>query len=140
MNYLTLILHWTYNGSHFCRGLVYLVCPCKQKFRAMSRSLLQLYCRYIVQIYFPHVFLRSVVVITTAQLHSSKSELRFCTGSNPAGGVTEIHDGEFLWQWFWLAIRLNAFCQWTIPQKQFVIIIIISFHYAWNQLQILNAK
>ena len=37
-----------------------------------------------------------VVVITTAQLHSTKSELRFCTGSNPACGMLEIHDGEDL--------------------------------------------
>ena len=37
-----------------------------------------------------------VVVITTAQLHSSKPELRFCTGSNPARGVSEIRDGEDL--------------------------------------------
>ena len=36
------------------------------------------------------------VVITTAQLHSSKPELRFCTGSNPARGVSEIRDGEDL--------------------------------------------
>ena len=37
---------------------------------------------------------RGVVVITTAQLHSTKSELRFCAGSNPARGVSEICDGE----------------------------------------------
>ena len=37
-----------------------------------------------------------VVVITTAQLHSTKPELRFCAGSNPARGVSEIHDGEDL--------------------------------------------
>ena len=37
-----------------------------------------------------------VVVITTAQLHSTKSELRFCAGSNPARGVSEIRDGEDL--------------------------------------------
>ena len=37
-----------------------------------------------------------VVVITTAQLHSTKSELRFCTGSNPARSMSEIHDGEDL--------------------------------------------
>ena len=37
---------------------------------------------------------RGVVVITTAQLHSTKPELRFCTGSNPACGVSEIRDGE----------------------------------------------
>ena len=39
---------------------------------------------------------RGVVVITTAQLHSSKPEHRFCTGSNPARGVSEIRDGEDL--------------------------------------------
>ena len=39
---------------------------------------------------------RGVVVITTAQIHSSKPELRFCAGSNPARGVSEIRDGEDL--------------------------------------------
>ena len=39
---------------------------------------------------------RGVVVITTAQLHSTKPELRFCTGSNPACSVLEIRDGEDL--------------------------------------------
>ena len=39
---------------------------------------------------------RGVVVITTAQLHSTKPELRFCAGSNPARGVSEICDGEDL--------------------------------------------
>ena len=39
-----------------------------------------------------------VVVITTAQLHSTKPELRFCTDSNPACGVSEIWDGKNLWQ------------------------------------------
>ena len=39
---------------------------------------------------------RGVVVITTTQLHSTKSELRFCAGSNPARSVSEIHDGEDL--------------------------------------------
>ena len=37
---------------------------------------------------------RGIVVITTAQLHSTKPELRFCAGSNPACGVWEICDGE----------------------------------------------
>ena len=36
-------------------------------------------------------------------------ELRFCAGSNPARGVPEIYDGENLWQWSRLEIRLNAF-------------------------------
>ena len=39
---------------------------------------------------------RGVVVITAAQLHSTKPELRFCAGSNPARGVSEIRDGEDL--------------------------------------------
>ena len=37
-----------------------------------------------------------LVVITTAQLHSTKPELRFCAGSKPARGVSEIRDGEDL--------------------------------------------
>ena len=39
---------------------------------------------------------RGVVLITTAQLHSTERELRFCAGSKPALGVSEIHDGEDL--------------------------------------------
>ena len=39
---------------------------------------------------------RGVVVITTAQLHSTKLELRFCAGSNPARGVSGTRDGEDL--------------------------------------------
>ena len=38
---------------------------------------------------------RRVVVITTAQLHLTKPELRFCAGSNPAC-VSEIRNGENL--------------------------------------------
>ena len=39
---------------------------------------------------------RGVAVITTAQLHSTKPELKFCAGSIPARGASEIHDGEDL--------------------------------------------
>ena len=39
---------------------------------------------------------RGVVVVTTAQLHSIKPELRFCADSNPARGMSEIRDGEGL--------------------------------------------
>ena len=39
---------------------------------------------------------RGVMVIIIAQLHSTKSELRFCAGSNPARGVLETRDGEDL--------------------------------------------
>ena len=37
-----------------------------------------------------------VVVITTAQLHSTKPKLRFCAGSKPAHAMSEIRDGEDL--------------------------------------------
>ena len=43
-----------------------------------------------------HVGLRGVVVFTTAKLHSTTLEVRFCTGSNPADGVSEVRDGENL--------------------------------------------
>ena len=36
----------------------------------------------------------SVVVITTAQLNSTKPEFRFCAGSNPTRGASEICNGE----------------------------------------------
>ena len=62
-------------------------------------------------VYTPHNLWFSLVVITTAQLHSTKPELRFCASSNPARGVSEIRDGQDLWQ------RLNAFRRSTIPQN-----------------------
>ena len=37
---------------------------------------------------------RGVVVIDTAELHSTNPELRLCAGSNPARDVSEICDGE----------------------------------------------
>ena len=64
---------------------------------------------------------RGIAVIITAQLHPTKPELRFCAGSNPARGVSEIRDSEDLWRWSRLEIRLSAFCRSTIPQKQFII-------------------
>ena len=48
---------------------------------------------------------RGVVVITTAQLYSTKPELRSCAGSNPARSVSEMRDGENLWQWSRLEMR-----------------------------------
>ena len=62
---------------------------------------------------------RGAVVISTAQLHSTKLELRFCICSNPGCSVWEIRDGEDLRQWSRLEIRLNAFRWSTIPQKYF---------------------
>ena len=57
------------------------------------------------------------MVITTVHLHSAKPELRFCASSNPAHGVSEICNGENLWQWSWLEIRLNTFHWSTITQE-----------------------
>ena len=62
-----------------------------------------------------------LVVITTAQRLSIQPELKFCTGSNPACGVSEICEGENLQQWPRPEIRLKAFGRLTIPQKQFII-------------------
>ena len=39
---------------------------------------------------------RGAAVITTTQLHSKKSKLRFCKGSNPIRGMSEIYDDENL--------------------------------------------
>ena len=50
-------------------------------------------------------------------------QLSLNSDSNPARGVSEIRDGQDLWQWSWLEIRLKAFRRSTIPQKQFIIII-----------------
>ena len=74
-----------------------------------------------------HNFLwrRGVMVINTAQLHSTWPKLRFCAGSNPARSVSEIRNGEDLWQSSRLEIRLNTFRRSIIPQKQFIIVIII---------------
>ena len=57
--------------------------------------------------------------ITVAQLHSIKPEVRFCAGSNPTYSMSEICNGENLWQWSRLEIRLNAPLRSTISQKQF---------------------
>ena len=64
---------------------------------------------------------RGVVAITTAQLHSIKSEFRFCAGANPIRGLSEVCDGEDLWQGSRLEINLHAFRWSTIPQNQFII-------------------
>ena len=47
-----------------------------------------------IPINFRVLWLRDVVVITTAQLHLTKPELRFCPDLNPACGVSDIRDGE----------------------------------------------
>ena len=62
----------------------------------------QLFCKnlYVYVLILLHLICTrwrcGVVVITTAQLHSTKSDLRLCAGSNLARGVSEIRDGEDL--------------------------------------------
>ena len=52
----------------------------------------------ICQFYLVYVVMwwRGVVVITTAQLHPTQPELRFCADSNPVCSLSEIHNGEDL--------------------------------------------
>ena len=78
-----------------------------------------------------------VLVITTAQLHSTKPELRFCTGSNPTPGVSEIRDEEDLWQWFHLEMTLNFLRRSEIIHQTIlqVPIFCVFFHeslFEWN--------
>ena len=60
-------------------------------------------------------------LITTAQLHSTKPELRFYADSNPARGVPEIRDGEDPWQWSRLEVRLSS-VNHTTKTKQFTLV------------------
>ena len=77
---------------------------------------------------------RDVVVITAAQFHSTKPELKFCAGSNPPHAVPgnlvcmyllcmSLLLMLFLWQWSWLEIGLSDIRRSVIPQNQFIIII-----------------
>ena len=64
-----------------------------------------------------HVLCCGLVVISTAQLHSTKPELWFCADSVPAFVVLENCDCKNLWQWSQWEIRLNALCRSTIPEN-----------------------
>ena len=68
------------------------------------------------------------MVVAIAHLHTTKTELKLCAGSNRGRGVLDFDDGEDLWQWSRsrLEIRLSAYRRLTIPQKQLIIFIIIS--------------
>ena len=61
-------------------------------------------------------------VVFSLSLHLNKPELRFCPGLNPARGVSEISDGEDLWQWSRLEKGLHVFRRSTIPQNKFIIL------------------
>lgn len=57
------------------------------------------------------------MVVTTAQFHLIKPELRVCAGLNPAYSMSEISNCEDLQQWSQLEIMLIAFRRSTVLQK-----------------------
>ena len=63
-----------------------------------------------------------LLVIINEQFHSTKPELRFCAGSNPTRGVSEVSDGENLLHWLRLKMRVYVCRRSTIPKKQLIII------------------
>ena len=54
------------------------------------------------------------------QQNSTKSELRFCAGSNPAHGASQIRYNEYLWQWYRLEIRLKRLSSVNHTTKAFL--------------------
>ena len=59
----------------------------------LYKDLIALFCSILELAVEPNVFDKwhpGVVVITTAQLHSTKSKFRFCTSSNSAYGMSEV--------------------------------------------------
>ena len=65
------------------------------------------------------------MIITTAQLYSTKPEFSSFVGSNPNLFMSKICDYEDSDNWTRLEIRLNVFCWSAIPQKIFITFIII---------------
>ena len=57
---------------------------------------------YYLQYFIWELGYHGVVVITTAQLYSIDLEPSVNAGSNLACKLSDICDGENLWQWFWL--------------------------------------
>ena len=66
-----------------------------------------------------------VVDYTTAQIYSTKSELKFYAGSNPAHGVSKICDGENPWQWPRLGKRWKRLLSVKYSSKVINITIIV---------------
>ena len=57
------------------------------------------------------------MVITTAQLHSTKPEIRLCASSNPVCGMSEICNGEDLWQWSLLEKKAESYSPFNNATK-----------------------
>ena len=67
---------------------------------------------------------RGVVIITTALLHLKILNAGFAQVQILLSTCRRC-DGENLWQWSQMEIRLNVICQSTILQKQFIIILVL---------------
>ena len=94
---------WYFNlktNIHLTSSSVYKFCKdvsCKNAFHQITGSLrADLSFFHYVIASFKILWHRGVVVTTTAQLYSTKPEVRFCAGSNHACNVSEIGDGEDL--------------------------------------------
>ena len=74
---------------------------------------------------------RGVVVITTTELHLTRTEL-FCTGSNLTCSKLDVIDGGNLPQWPQMEIRYNPFRWSTTLLKQIIAIIILLLKFAIN--------
>ena len=70
-------------------------------------------------------------LLTTAQIHSTKSELRFCIGSNPARSMSKIRDGEDTTKKFTKTIQNWIFARQRTRDKNYCIVII--FHIDCSQ-------
>ena len=125
-------LHWTKPELRFCAGSnpargVSKICN-GEDLTPLPQIWLLFQCYKKNHMYYKKAIVKiekieKIVVITTAQLHWTKPELRFYAGSNLAHNLSEICDGEDLWQWSLLEIRLNNFHRSTVSPKQFIIII-----------------
>ena len=71
------------------------------------------------------------MIITTTHLPPTKSEFRYCVGSNPVCGVLEIREGEDLQQWSRIEIKMNAVHRSAIPHKQLIIITHKSIYFVY---------
>ena len=71
------------------------------------------------------------MIIATAHLPPTKSEFRYCVGSNPVCGVLEIREGKDLQQWSRIKIKMNAVHRSAIPHKQLIIITHKSIYFVY---------
>ena len=71
------------------------------------------------------------MIIATAHLPPTKSEFRYCVGSNPVCGVLEIREGKDLQQWSRIKIKMNAVHRSAIPHKQLIIITLKSIYFVY---------